>query len=103
MTDLFTYSPPYPETPGYKDRDTSKQAADHIASRTGLLRDMCAERVQRAGCAGMTADEAAEAIGESVLAVRPRFTELLRLGCIRDSGQRRRNDSGRSAKVWCAA
>lgn len=51
----------------------------------------------------MTSDEAAEAIGETVLAVRPRFTELLALGQIKDSGQRRRNASTRTAKVWMAA
>ena len=83
--------------------DTSRQAAEHVASRAELLRDRCAQRVRQAGAAGLTADEAADALGESVLSIRPRFTELLRLAKIKDSGQRRRNDSGRSAKVWVAA
>ena len=105
--DLFSFNPhkpdPYPAQPGYKDRDTSRQAAEHVASRAELLRDRCAQRVRQAGAAGLTADEAADALGESVLSIRPRFTELLHLSRIKDSGQRRKNGSGRSAKVWVAA
>jgi len=105
--DLFSFNPhkpdPYPAAPGYKDRDTSRQAAQHVASRVELLRDRCALRVRQAGAQGLTADEAAELVGETVLAIRPRFTELLHLGKIKDSGTRRKNDSGRSAKVWVSA
>ena len=42
-------------------------------------------------------------LGESVLAIRPRFSELRALGQITDTGARRINDSGRSAIVWRAA
>lgn len=102
--DLFTYRPdPYPGSPGYKDRDTSRLAARHVASRVEALRDRCLSKVKAAGSDGLTADEAAELVDETVLSIRPRFTELLRDGKIKDSGLRRRNDSGRSAKVWVAA
>lgn len=108
MTDLFSYTPPptpprYPAAPGFKDLDTSRLAADSVAGRAGLLRERCRGLVADAGDAGMTADEAAARLGETVLSVRPRFTELLRAELIKDSGQRRRNDSGRSAKVWVVA
>jgi predicted ArsR family transcriptional regulator len=101
--DLFTYRPdPYPGSPGYKDRDTSRLAARAVASRATALRDQCLLRIRRNGSDGLTADEAAVQLGESPFSIRPRFTELLRDGKIRDSGLRRRNESGRSAKVWVA-
>jgi predicted ArsR family transcriptional regulator len=49
---------------------------------------------------GLTADECAKALHESVLAVRPRLSELHTDGFIEDSGQRRPNLSGHSAVVW---
>ena len=52
---------------------------------------------------GVTADEVAELLGRSVLAVRPRVSELYDIGLIRDSGERRRNASGINAKVWISA
>jgi predicted ArsR family transcriptional regulator len=49
---------------------------------------------------GMTADECAGRLGLSILTVRPRVTELSRLGKLRDSGARRANGSGKKAIVW---
>jgi len=49
---------------------------------------------------GLTTDECAERLGETVLSIRPRFTELAAKGEIEDSGIRRKNASGRSATVW---
>lgn len=92
---LFDYT--YPARPGWKDPQTSKDAADSVANRVHLLRNRCLAQL-RAGPA--TADEVATALGESVLSIRPRCTELLQLGKIVDSGIRRPNASGRSAKVW---
>lgn len=105
MTDLFTYDrgDHYPAAPGFKDRDTSRKAADSVSSRVETLRGLCLDRVRAAGAAGLTADEAAARVNETVLSIRPRFTELLALERIRDSGQRRRNESGRTAKVWVIA
>jgi len=48
----------------------------------------------------MTADQAADRLYRSPLAIRPRFTELKIAGKIRDTGKRRRNHSGRSAAVY---
>lgn len=48
----------------------------------------------------MTADECADHLGQSILSIRPRFTELSRLGIIADTGERRANRSGRMAVVW---
>lgn len=88
----------YPHVPGVKSPlDTAHAAAARVAPVAGTLRArvlaVIAERPS-------TADECAVALGASVLGVRPRLSELHRLGQIADSGQRRRNDSGVSAVVW---
>jgi predicted ArsR family transcriptional regulator len=49
---------------------------------------------------GATADEIATELGESVLSVRPRVSELRALGEIEETGERRVNESGRRAIVW---
>jgi predicted ArsR family transcriptional regulator len=46
-----------------------------------------------------TPDEVAAALARSVLAVRPRFTELKIDGLVRETGERRKNRSGRTAAV----
>jgi hypothetical protein len=93
-TDLFRY----PDTPGAQARDTSRAAAEHIAPAASLLRDRALGVLERSR--GLTADQVAGMMGESILSIRPRITELSRLGKIRDSGERRKNASGRAAIVW---
>lgn len=94
MTDLFQY----PTAPGAQDRDTSRASAAAIAPTAALLRDRVLALFERSK--GLTADEAAGRLGLSILSVRPRVTELVRAGKLRDSGTRRKNGSGRSAIVW---
>jgi predicted ArsR family transcriptional regulator len=90
--DLFRY----PIAAGHKARDTSKAAAD--ATPAAMLRDRVLAIVE--GSNGLTADECAGRMGLSILSVRPRFSELARLGKVRDGGARRANNSGRKAIVW---
>jgi len=47
-----------------------------------------------------TADEIANALGISILTIRPRVSELRRMDKICDAGMRRKNASGKSAIVW---
>ena len=94
--DLFTFAARYPHTPGHRDTDTSREAASDIASRVTGLRLAVLGALEQ----DRTADECASALGESVLAIRPRLTELKRLGRIADSGLRRPNASGKRAIVW---
>ena len=54
-------------------------------------------------CGGMTADECADTLGESIMAVRPIYSDLKREGRILPSGERRLNISGRMAHVFYAA
>uniref|UniRef100_UPI0035C96E9E hypothetical protein n=1 Tax=uncultured Sphingomonas sp. TaxID=158754 RepID=UPI0035C96E9E len=94
MSDLFGY----PAAPGAQNRDTSRAAADAIAPAAAMLRDRALAVVERSN--GLTADEVAGRLGLSILSIRPRLTELSRLGKVRDSGVRRKNVSGKAAIVW---
>ena len=97
MEDLFNR---YPEGPGAAPVDTSIGAANQVARRVRPLREKCLDVLARGG---FTADEIADRLGESVLTIRPRVTELNKLGMITDTGARRPNSSGRPAIVWCQA
>lgn len=86
---------------GYRATDTSQQAALDLdgSGRTARLRN----RVRGAYAAmtkGMTADECAAALREDKLSIRPRVSELVHDGFLKDSGTRRKNKSGKSAAVF---
>lgn len=91
----------YPHQPGFKVSrpETSREAAEVAATLAMTLR----ERVE-AWLTGheVTADECADALGESILSIRPRLSELRAMGRIEDTGKRRKNVSGNSAVVWRA-
>jgi predicted ArsR family transcriptional regulator len=95
-TDLFAY----PLAPGAQDRGTSRAAAEVAATTSPLLRAMALDVLERSN--GLTADQVAARLGKSILSIRPRITELARLGKVRDTGDRRPNASGRTAIVWAA-
>jgi hypothetical protein len=50
----------------------------------------------------MTADELAGRLGESILTVRPRVSELRAARLIEATTERHRNESGHAAIVWIA-
>lgn len=97
-TDLFTYADRYPQVPGWKSRETSRQAAERIDAST--LRAKVLECIKAHG--PCTADEAAAHLRIDRLSVRPRCSELARLGKLHDSGERRLNASGKRAIAWQA-
>jgi len=83
---------------GGKDpsKECSKEALEKID--TELMR----EKVEAAYYvlpAGATADEIASEMGLSVLSIRPRVSELKRMGILLPTGQRRKNRGGNSAAV----
>lgn len=86
---------------GYKatDTETSELAARTMLPRAKSLRVRVLEKIRDAPN-GMTADEVAEAMGLSMLTIRPRVSELKTNGLIIQSCERRENKSGRSAVVW---
>lgn len=106
MPDLFDWTPPpgYPDSPGFKERTTSQEAARKMAPRAGTLRADVMTVYRTAWPAGLTADECAARMGKSILSVRPRVTELRRQGqlvpTLRDGKpDRRANESGLEATV----
>tara|TARA_B110001454_G_scaffold133413_1_gene124197 strand:- start:1854 stop:2162 length:309 start_codon:yes stop_codon:yes gene_type:complete len=92
----------YPNYPGYQATDTSQAAAEAISGHLGRLQAMAYTAIHEAGLSGLTADELAARLGMDRASIQPRTSELRRKGRIIDSGQRRRNASGKMAIVWFA-
>lgn len=90
----------YPHTPGWADVRTSIEAAEKIAGRAMKIRDKVLWVLRRADLPGLTADEVAERLDLTPFTIRPRVTELNKLGLIEDSGLARENESGARAIVW---
>lgn len=91
----------YPDTPGFKTEGTSQEAAADIANRASVLKIQALSFLRRTA-AGATADEIAAALGASILAIRPRISELRVEGLVDTNGGRRANKSGKSAFIWFA-
>jgi hypothetical protein len=91
----------YPDMPGAKTGGTSRDSADAIASEARRLRELVLAALELHG--PMTADQIASLIGWSILSVRPRCSELRRLGRVVGTRQRRKNASGHSAEVLALA
>ncbi|RIK96984.1 MAG: hypothetical protein DCC74_09015 [Proteobacteria bacterium] len=92
----------YPDAPGFKASGPSEDAADAIAPRAPRIRDSVLGVIANA-TAPVTADEVAAALGMSILTVRPRVSELHRMGEIRRANDRRCNSSGMTASTWSPA
>lgn len=90
----------YPTHPGHTDDDTSLLAAEAIEPIAGSLRAACLMLLRGEP---LSADEMAYIIGASPFTIRPRVSELFRLGLIEKTTGRRRNKSGKLAVVWRAA
>jgi hypothetical protein len=89
----------YPQHPGAKEKgSTSEQAARAVDSEARTLRSACVGALRRHGA--RSSDEVAQILGKSVLAIRPRLSELRRLALIEPAGERVQNASGMSAKRW---
>lgn len=95
----------YPDVPGVRKGapGTSQEAATEMAPHLGRLQKATREAIQSAGHNGLTADEAAAVLGLERWTVQPRLSELKAKGLIVDSGQRRKNITGKRAVVWIAA
>lgn len=92
--------PLFAPVPFQRGSDTSAGAADALTGeRVARLRAAVLQAYVEAGPAGLTADECAARIGESILAVRPRATEWFQSGYLVKTRERRTNASGLSARV----
>ena len=76
--------------------DTQNAAMPTTAAAL-VLRLLCLDVLREHNA---TADEVAGILSRSVLAIRPRISELCRHGLIRDTMLRRPNTSGKLAIVW---
>lgn len=93
----------YPHAPSAKINGTSEEAARSMDGKAQTLRaEVLKVMLKTHAPRGWTADEMATWLGETVLSIRPRFSELKALGKIYDRGERRKNSSGRNAVVWHA-
>ncbi len=75
---------------------TSLEAAP-LPSEASRLRILVQSALLNHGA--MTADECAAHLALSPLSIRPRFTELKKLGLVQETGSRRKNISGKFANV----
>lgn len=90
---------PYPFSPGAKRAGTSQAAAEAMKTRAPTLRDKVLALLQKDA---LTADETAARLGENILSVRPRLSELVKMNLIYDTGLTSKNDSGVRAVIWRA-
>lgn len=88
----------YPHAPGFKVGGPSQQAAVAETGRAAILRVRVLETIRERG--QLTADQCAMFMGENILSIRPRFSELLKQNKIADTGERGKNESGHSATIW---
>jgi len=93
----------YPEAPGHRYVDTSMAAADLIAPHCNRLQRKVLHGFREVGLVGATVDEMCKHLGENRYTVQPRCTELKMMGLLVDSGQRRKNASGATARVLILA
>lgn len=98
MKELWEYERQYPDVPGAKRAGTSTDAAIAMQPRAGTIKHRILTLMQDGQ--HRTPDEAAVELGLSVLAVRPRFTELAAAKLVTETGDTRKNDSGQKANVY---
>ena len=93
---------------GDKGREAGRAAAAGAASTAEARRLQALNIIGAAGVSGMTADECAAVMSLTVLSVRPRISELVKMGAVvqaphpnnPDRAVRRPSSTGRSATVW---
>ncbi len=88
--------------PFQKGSDTSKAAAESMEPYAANQRRRVLRVITEAGIHGATREEITNALGARLQAVCGRCKELLDDGQIYDSGDRRRNKSGRYAEILVA-
>lgn len=88
----------YPNRAGYKTEGTSQEAAAGIEASGTAARLRTAVLGFYATQSG-TPDECAAALGESILSIRPRCTELCQQGLLYRTGERRKSSEGRAQNV----
>ena len=89
----------YPHEAGFKEPGATSQDVAEAIERAGRAATLRRKVLAYFEVFTGTADEAAAALGESILAIRPRCSELRGQGLIEPTGARRRSAGGRQAHV----
>lgn len=79
--------------------DTEQLALEFVAPKLSGLRLKALQSLASAQ-SGLTGSQVAERMGAWLYSVKPRLTELDRMGLIEDSERREKNDRGRQEIVW---
>ena len=79
--------------------DTEQLALEFVAPKLSGLRLKALQSLASAH-PGLTGSQVAKKIDAWIYSVKPRLTELERMGLVRDSGERAKNDRGRQEIVW---
>jgi hypothetical protein len=88
----------YPEHAGYKAEGTSQDAAAAIEG-SGQAARLRTAVLGWYGRQDGTPDECAASLGESILSIRPRCSELCKQGRLHPTGIRRPSSTGKSQNV----
>jgi len=97
----FFETPVYPDAPAFRPVDTSRKAAEAVASKAAVLRERVLVAIR---AKPSTTHQIAKALGERYESVQPRTSELVAKGLIYDSGERGPSrDPTKRAIVWTAA
>jgi len=81
-------------------KGTSEVAAKMLAARTPNQRARIYRAISASGAHGLTDDEGETQLGIFAASYSPRRGELVKLGLIRDTGNRRLTQRGCPAAVW---
>ena len=89
----------YPGTPGFKERggtsqDAARASREHASRLRPLILRVLADKAM------LSTDQTAALLHETVLSVRPRFSELKECGLVKKTDYRVKNASGHTATVW---
>jgi hypothetical protein len=92
----------YPNRAGFKADGESQDAANAIEG-SGQASRLRTAVLGFYGRRSGTADECAASLGESILSIRPRCSELLTQGKLYRTGERRKSSEGRAQAVLALA
>jgi hypothetical protein len=92
----------YPDSPGWKAEGPSHDAAKAVTSHAKTLRDRVHGFLQEQHPSAYSADQIAARLGETILSVRPRVSELHKAQLIEAAPGRSKNQSGMTANRWRA-
>lgn len=92
----------YPNIPGWKGCDTSRDAALAIARTAKTIRADVLRLYVNFYPRALTADQIAAELGANILTIRPRVSELHMARLLERVPERRKNESGMTAACWRA-